>query len=154
MKRSSQMTIVAGCTRRHALRGIGVIAAGAFVLDACASDGSSASTAKSTACGGATCIDLADAANQPLTAVGGAMLLDAASDTIMVIRSSETQVIAVSAICTHEGCSMDYDAGGHRLTCPCHGSIFGEDGRVIRGPAVRAVRVYQATLDSTTITIR
>jgi len=75
------------------------------------------------------------------------------SDTVMVIRSSDTAVIALSAICTHEGCSMDYNASQNRIDCPCHGSQFSTDGKVLTGPASRAVRVYTATLANNMITV-
>lgn len=41
---------------------------------------------------------------------------------------------AVSAVCTHLGCNVEHEAAGG-FACPCHGSRFGEDGRVSRGPA-------------------
>jgi cytochrome b6-f complex iron-sulfur subunit len=73
----------------------------------------------------------------------------------MVIRQSSTDVVAVSAICTHAGCSMNFNASAQLLDCPCHGSQFGEDGHVIRGPAEQPLKVYSASLDtpSNTITI-
>ncbi|HEX3758284.1 MAG TPA: Rieske 2Fe-2S domain-containing protein, partial [Kofleriaceae bacterium] len=72
---------------------------------------------------------------------------------IMVIRVSDTQVTALSAICTHAGCSMDFNAGQQLLDCPCHGSQFSTDGQVLRGPAGRALRVYSATLAGNMITV-
>jgi cytochrome b6-f complex iron-sulfur subunit len=144
-----------GCSRRELLQGLGVAAIGALVVGAgCGQQGSSLSPATSASCGTGECIDLTDAANQPLTTAGGAMLVDMAGDTIMVIRVSDTQVIALSAICTHAGCSMDYAAGQKVLDCPCHGSQFAIDGSVLRGPAVRPVRVYSVTLASNMITVR
>ena len=80
------------------------------------------------------------------------MLVDMASDTIMVIRVSDSQVVAVSAICTHAGCSMDYLADQDVIDCPCHGSQFSTAGQVLRGPAVRALRVYGVTLANNMIT--
>src|SRR5436309_2200480 len=79
-------------------------------------------------------------------AAGGAMLVDMAGDTIMIVRVSDTQVVALSAICTHAGCSMDYAVGQKVLDCPCHGSQFATDGSVLRGPAARPLRVYNVTM--------
>jgi Rieske Fe-S protein len=39
------------------------------------------------------------------------------------------------ARCTHAGCKLPSVTDG-RLNCPCHGSQFGLDGAVLRGPAV------------------
>jgi Rieske Fe-S protein len=76
-----------------------------------------------------------------------------AGDTIMVVRISDAKAVAVSAICTHAGCSMDYVPGQQLLDCPCHGSQFATDGSVLRGPAVRDLRVYSVTLANDLITI-
>ena len=143
-----------GCSRREMLHGLGIAAVGALVVAAgCQQAGSSLSTANSASCGAGECIDLTDATNKDLATAGGAMLIDMAGDTIMVIRASDTQIVAVSAICTHAGCAMDYSAAQQLLDCPCHGSQFSADGRVLRGPAVRALRVYRATLANNMITV-
>lgn len=143
-----------GCSRRELLHGLGVAAVGALAVAAgCSQPGSSLSTATSSSCGSGECIDLTNAANKDLTTAGGAMLIDMASDTVMVIRVSDTEVVALSAICTHAGCSMDFNASQQQLDCPCHGSQFSTDGQVVRGPAGRALRVYSVTLVSNMITV-
>ncbi len=142
------------CSRRSLLRGLGIVAVGALIVEAgCSQSGSSLSTATGAACGTEQCIDLTDPVNKDLTAAGGAMLLDTTSDTIMVIRMSATEVVAVSAICTHAGCSMNFNTGTSLIDCPCHGSQFSTTGAVVSGPANRAVRSYSVTLTGTTITV-
>ena len=143
-----------GCSRRDVLHGLGAAAVGALaVASGCAQPGSSLSTATSASCGSGTCIDLGDAANQELTTTGGAMLVDIASDTVIVIRVSATDVAAVSAICSHAGCSMNYNASQALIDCPCHGSQFSTTGQVLRGPASRPVKAYHAALTNNTVTI-
>ncbi len=156
MKKSFLLTTLdEGCSRRALLKGLGVAAAAALVpLGAgCTQQGSDVPSASTTSCGTATCIDLSVAANSALTSVGGALLIDLASDTVMVIRASETAVVALSAICTHAGCSMNFDSSQSLLVCPCHGSQFSESGAVVTGPARRPVRVYSATLANNIITV-
>lgn len=142
-----------GCSRRDLLKGLGVAIAGGMLLEACAQTGSSVPPANSSMCGANLCIDLNDSANAALTKVDGALLVDSSRDTIMVVRVSDATVIALSAICTHAGCSMDFVPASHLINCPCHGSQFDEDGQVVRGPARRALKTYAATLANNIITI-
>lgn len=51
---------------------------------------------------------------------------------VAVFRDEEG-VYAISTICTHLGCVVRVTPEG--FECPCHGSRFAADGRVLKGPA-------------------
>lgn len=58
----------------------------------------------------------------------------------ILFRSSEEKVYSLSRICTHEGCSVDFDMNQNRLICPCHGANYeATDGSVISGPTTKAL---------------
>jgi Rieske Fe-S protein len=50
----------------------------------------------------------------------------------------------VGAVCTHLGCIVAPGPDG--FACPCHGSRFGRDGKVVRGPAPSPLAWYELTL--------
>jgi nitrite reductase/ring-hydroxylating ferredoxin subunit len=50
----------------------------------------------------------------------------------------------MSAICTHLGCTVNRANQGFH--CPCHGSVFDDQGNVKSGPAPRAMAWFQVTL--------
>ena len=52
------------------------------------------------------------------------------------VYSDAGELHAISAICTHLGCTVGAQAGGG-FFCPCHGSRFGPNGDVVGGPAPR-----------------
>jgi Rieske Fe-S protein len=45
---------------------------------------------------------------------------------------------ALDLTCTHLGCTVKATEQG--FACPCHGSRFGSDGNVVKGPAPRPLR--------------
>lgn len=51
------------------------------------------------------------------------------------IGRDEAGLFALSAVCTHLGCTVA--RSGEGLTCPCHGSRFAIDGVNLTGPAAR-----------------
>ncbi len=42
---------------------------------------------------------------------------------------------AISRICPHLGCRVNYSNEDEDLVCPCHGSRFTTDGKLLKGPA-------------------
>jgi Rieske Fe-S protein len=65
---------------------------------------------------------------------GGVMNLG--QGKIAVWRDADGNPRAVSASCTHKGCTVAWNNADQTWDCPCHGSIFAIDGSVIHGPAV------------------
>jgi glycine/D-amino acid oxidase-like deaminating enzyme/nitrite reductase/ring-hydroxylating ferredoxin subunit len=53
-----------------------------------------------------------------------------------VYRDETGELHELSAICPHLGCIVDWNDTERTWDCPCHGSRFSPEGRVINGPAV------------------
>ncbi len=64
-------------------------------------------------------------------------------ERVYLVRHGNT-FRCLSAVCTHLGCTVGRAANGYH--CPCHGSVFDEDGRVKGGPAPRALEWFLVTL--------
>ncbi|MDO8637425.1 MAG: Rieske 2Fe-2S domain-containing protein, partial [Dehalococcoidia bacterium] len=54
-------------------------------------------------------------------------------DSKIVVNATNGGLFAMSAVCTHLGCTVGSVEWGYQ--CPCHGSKFDRNGLVIRGPA-------------------
>jgi Rieske Fe-S protein len=63
---------------------------------------------------------------------------------VLLMRGDDDRFFAVSSRCTHQSCRVRPAAGG--LVCPCHGSAFDREGRVVRGPAQRPLPAYRVTV--------
>jgi Rieske Fe-S protein len=90
-----------------------------------------------------------------LATAGGSVCGQPAGATapIVVVRLNATSVAALNARCTHKGCTVSWAPSAMELQCPCHGSTFAPDGRVLTAPATRPLPSYQATLNADSIVV-
>jgi glycine/D-amino acid oxidase-like deaminating enzyme/nitrite reductase/ring-hydroxylating ferredoxin subunit len=88
----------------------------------------------------------ADASSVDEVAPGEGKLVRIGLSKVAVFRSREGVLQAVSAACTHLGCLVSFNNAEKTWDCPCHGSRFGTDGRVIAGPAVTPLSPHEGPL--------
>lgn len=100
----------------------------------------------------------------PVTPVGGAIRIvprnfaqlevpggwirlrpDGGSELIVVLALEGGRYAALSPVCTHLQCTVNVT--GSVLLCPCHGSTYDREGRVLRGPAERPLRTFPLTVE-------
>ena len=65
----------------------------------------------------------------------GALVLP--QQRVAVVREG-SDFLAFDLTCTHLGCTVKATEQG--FSCPCHGSRFGREGAVLKGPAPRALK--------------
>jgi menaquinol-cytochrome c reductase iron-sulfur subunit len=63
-----------------------------------------------------------------------------------VIKKAQGEIVAFTPQCTHLGCAYSYDDKNKEFLCPCHTSTFALDGKVLTGPAPRALDRYEVKL--------
>jgi glycine/D-amino acid oxidase-like deaminating enzyme/nitrite reductase/ring-hydroxylating ferredoxin subunit len=57
--------------------------------------------------------------------------------TVAAFRHEDGTLTAVSAVCRHVGCLVSFNRAERTWDCPCHGSRYTLEGRVIQGPSLR-----------------
>jgi cytochrome b6-f complex iron-sulfur subunit len=62
----------------------------------------------------------------------------------VIVFQSQDQLLALSAKCTHEGCTVTYLPGQSVVWCPCHDGRFDLTGRVLSGPPPQPLTKYAA----------
>jgi cytochrome b6-f complex iron-sulfur subunit len=93
-------------------------------------------------------LDLSLAENSALTVAGSSKIVQ----NILLINTG-TSIVALSSICTHQGCTVGYNSRQGDIECPCHGSVFSTSGSVLVGPALSPLRSYTVTEAGNILTI-
>lgn len=57
-------------------------------------------------------------------------------------------VRALSTVCPHAGCSVDWERDKSCFACPCHGSAFAKDGARTDGPSPRGMDPLEVEIKS------
>jgi len=128
------MTDSAALTRRALLVAGG--AGSALALAACAPGDTGSGSGASTG---------TEVANLSDIPVGGAVAVMLNGSQVIVSQPTAGEVVAFSAICTHQGCIVVPEKKG--LTCPCHQSLFDTaTGAVLQGPATDPLPPVTVTL--------
>ncbi len=60
-----------------------------------------------------------------------------AGDPGVIVQLADGSFVAYDAVCTHQGCTVEYDQPDRLLVCPCHSAIYdpAHDAAVLGGPA-------------------
>ena len=148
-----------GCGRREVLQGIAVAAA-LVPMTACriddpggddsavdAAPGGDGAAPSFTMCGANLCVDLAHPDNAGLLNAGGFRVITLGTKKVMIARTTATDFITMTAICTHAGCTVRFALAASQMQCPCHGSKYNLDGTVAVGPALIALKQFTNDFD-------
>ena len=82
--------------------------------------------------------------------VGGGKVYGGAS--LVVTQPTEGEYVGLSAICTHQSCTVRGVAAGE-IECGCHGSRFDLTGQVVKGPATKPLPAMAIKIVDGEITI-
>jgi thiosulfate dehydrogenase [quinone] large subunit len=153
--------------RKAALRGLGTAAGlvvGGGIVGAIARaltpNGSQAgaSTAMPTATGSGAAAGSGAQAGQTLLGSVKSLAVNSAAaytdpgsgDPALLIHLPDGTFVAYDAVCTHAGCTVQYDPTQHQMVCPCHGAAFDPThaAAVINGPAQQPLTTLNVKVDA------
>ncbi|MGC4038418.1 MAG: Rieske (2Fe-2S) protein [Chitinophagaceae bacterium] len=76
---------------------------------------------------------------------------------VVIIRTATgdtaSSFVALSNICTHQGCTVEYNATRGDMECPCHGAKYSTEGAVTQGPASSPLKKYTVSVNGNSLTI-
>jgi cytochrome b6-f complex iron-sulfur subunit len=94
-------------------------------------------------------IDITSGEFAALASAGGY----AVKNGIIIINTGGDAFVALSAICTHQGCVVGYNSSAGNIQCGCHGSVFSTGGAVLNGPASTPLAKYTVSKSGNILTI-
>jgi nitrite reductase/ring-hydroxylating ferredoxin subunit len=84
--------------------------------------------------------------------VGGIKYATYGEVPLIIMRTSES-IKAFSLICTHLGCTVDWNQGEQQFYCPCHDGYFDQFGEVIAGPPPVPLEQYPVAVEEDTVIV-
>jgi len=80
--------------------------------------------------------------------VGQTHNFTAKAGTPAVLFRTKTGIFAYSAVCTHQGCTVQFNSASSKLQCGCHGAVFDpfDEAKVVTGPTNTALARIEVAL--------
>lgn len=98
-------------------------------------------------------VDEVDVASVSELELRGAKPFRFGREPAIVVRG-RAGYFALSTVCTHLGCVVEWDAAANRLTCPCHLASFNLEGSVAEGPPPRPLATFAVSIRGDRIVVR
>jgi len=90
-------------------------------------------------------VSLKDAQKLP---AGAVLMFKFGSSPAMLIHQQDGAWVALSAVCTHLGCTVQYEPQMNRIHCACHGGVYDpRTGANVSGPPPRPLKVFKVTVN-------
>ena len=61
---------------------------------------------------------------------------------VLLVRTTESEWRAFSAVCTHLNCTVQYQEANRQIWCACHNGLYNLNGQVVSGPPPRPLEEY------------
>lgn len=68
--------------------------------------------------------------------------------TAWVVKEPDNSIVAFGPQCTHLACAYHWEMSSDKFVCPCHGSEFSIQGKVLAGPAARPLDRYATKIEN------
>jgi cytochrome b6-f complex iron-sulfur subunit len=84
---------------------------------------------------------------------GEAKFFEYAGAAAVLVKTKAGDIAALSAVCTHLGCIVQWEKEKEDFICPCHGGHYAADGTVLSGPPPRALAKIPVSVAEGKITV-
>lgn len=96
-------------------------------------------------------VTLKDANKLPL---GSVLMFKFGTAPAMLIHHQDGRWIALTAVCTHLGCTVQYEPQADRIHCACHGGVYDPyTGANVSGPPPKPLKLFKAVVNDTGVEV-
>ena len=75
------------------------------------------------------------------------------SKTTVFLQKKEGEIMALSAKCTHRGCTVKYQDFNDRYWCHCHGGTYALDGTVLSPPPTQPLKSLETYIEGDEVVV-
>ena len=80
-------------------------------------------------------------------AAGSVLMFKFGSSPAMLIHHLDGAWVALSAVCTHLGCTVQYEPQMNRIHCACHGGVYDpRSGANVSGPPPKPLKLFKVAV--------
>jgi cytochrome b6-f complex iron-sulfur subunit len=98
-----------------------------------------------------TKVPLKDAQKLPL---GSVLMFKFGAAPAMLIHHKDGRWIAMTAVCTHLGCTVQYEPEADRIHCACHGGVYNAyTGANVSGPPPKPLKLFKVDVTDTGVDV-
>jgi menaquinol-cytochrome c reductase iron-sulfur subunit len=73
---------------------------------------------------------------------------------LWAVKHNDAEVTVFSPICPHLGCRYNWNSANRHFECPCHGSVYAQDGKVLGGPAPRPLDTLATRIENGGLSVK
>lgn len=87
-------------------------------------------------------------------ASGAVLMFKFGASPALLIHHTDGRWIAMTAVCTHLGCTVQYEAEADRIHCACHGGVYNPyTGANVSGPPPKPLKLYKVAVNDTGVVV-
>ena len=96
-------------------------------------------------------VTLKDAQKLPL---GSVLMFKFGTAPAMLIHHQDGRWVSMTAVCTHLGCTVQYEPQADRIHCACHGGVYNPyTGANVSGPPPKPLKLFKVSVNDTGVEV-
>ncbi len=87
-------------------------------------------------------------------AAGSVLMFKFGTSPAMLIHHLDGRWISMTAVCTHLGCTVQYEPQADRIHCACHGGVYNPyTGANVSGPPPKPLKLFKVAVNETGVEV-